>query len=200
MAVTLSELTIKNVNLTEAVASVVTNGKCVIHITAVSPKTLEIWVEFDGEGLRNKSYSMESQPEGNTGICMTDKDEYYFISSGGAALRLYKERIRIVYVSGDDASIICEGKEIGKSDDGAVYMYHKIADKEHFYGLGEDNDGYLGSLDRRGHTRDMITGQKINIGRVTADIPVTFYMSTGNGAPYGIFTDNSYPMYYDMGK
>lgn len=200
MAVTLSELTIKSVNLTEAVASVATNGNCVIHITAVSPKTLEIWVDFDGEGLRNKSYSMESLPEGNTDICMMDKDEYYFISSGEAALRLYKERIRIVYVSGDDTSILCEGKEIGKSDDGAVYMYHKIADQEHFYGLGEDNDGYLGSLDRRGHTRDMITGQKINIGRVTADIPVTFYMSTGNGMPYGIFTDNSYPMYYDMGK
>lgn len=200
MAIKLSELNVKSVNVMAATVSVVTDSNCVINITAISAKTLEIWVDFDGKGERSKSYSIESMPESDSAVYLTDKGDYYFISSREAALRLYKNNIRLVYVSSDDTKIICEGKEIGKEDDNAVYMTNKIADSEHFYGLGEDNDGYLGSLDRRGHTRDMITCQRINIGKVTADIPVSFYMSTCDSAPYGIFTDNSYPMFYDMGK
>jgi alpha-glucosidase len=47
----------------------------------------------------------------------------------------------------------------------------------------------------------MITGQRINTGHVTADIPVTFFISTGiNQMGYGIFHDNTYKMWYDMGK
>lgn len=200
MAVKMSELRVTCINVTGEKANVITNGECVINITAVSEKTLEIWVDFDGKGVRDTSYSIERMPSTATSVSVVDKAEYFLVSAGEATVRVYKDNLRFAYVSSDDAKIICEEREIGREDDGAVYMYNKIGENEHFYGLGEDNDGYLGSLDRRGHTRDMITGQQINIGRVTADIPVTFYMSTGGGQPYGIFTDTSYPMYYDMGK
>lgn len=202
MSVNLSRLKIKNINVAANKVAAFTDKDCIIHITAVSEKTLKLWVDFDGSCMCDKSYSVEKMPETAVEIILTcaDKGEYYYISSGKAAVRLYKEGVRLVYVSADDTVIICEGKEMGRTDDGAVYMSYKIAEKEHFYGLGEDNDGYLGSLDRRGHTREMLTGQKINIGRVTADVPISFYMSTGSASPYGIFTDSSYPMYYDMGK
>lgn len=178
-----------------------TDSNADIYVTAVSAKALEVWVDFQGTGIRNKSYSIDVMPNFSASFSSPmDRGSYFLLSAGKAAVRVYKNGVRLVYVSADDTQVICEGKEIGCEDGGAVYMHHHIAENEHFYGLGEDNDGYLGSMDRRGHTRDMITGQRINIGRVTADIPVTFYMSTGSAAPYGIFTDNSYPMYYDMGK
>lgn len=200
MAVKLSQLSVKEINVRSNKALIITDSLCVISITALSEKTIEVWVDFEGNGVRNKSYSIEKMPDSKEEIVLADKGEYYLLSTGGTAVRVYKKGIRLVLVTAGDEKIICEGKEICKGDDGSVFMSHMIADSEHFYGLGEDNDAYLGNLDRRGTTREMITGQKINIGKVTADIPVTFYMSTGDGAPYGIFTDNSYPMHYDMGK
>ena len=195
----LSKFKVKEISANSNKAVVATDTTCKINITAVSGKTLEIWVDFDGNGERNKSYSIEKFPEVTAEITVADKGEYYLVSAGKAAVCVYKNGIRLVFVNADD-SIVCEVKEIGRDENGAVFMSHVIADCEHIYGLGEDNDAYLGNLDRRGTTRDMITGQKINIGKVTADIPVTFYMSTGSGKPYGIFTDNSYPMFYDIGK
>lgn len=201
MAVRLSQLHLTDTEKSENTLCLHTNGSAVIHVTAVSERTMEIWVDFDGKGIRNASFCASFMPP--NAVCFpfsTDRGEYFLLSVGEAAVRVYKQGIRFVYVTADDAQVICEGLEVSRSDDGTVAMRHKVAPNEHFYGLGEDNDGYLGSLDRRGHTRDMVTGQKINIGHVTADIPVTFYMSVGSAAPYGIFTDNSYPMYYDMGK
>lgn len=195
----LSKLNAKTVDTTANKAVIGTDGNCIVNITAVSEKTLEVWVDFDGRCERAKSYSIDKMPDNSVTVTAADKGEYHLVSAGKTAVRVYKNGIRLVFVNADD-NIICEGKEIEKYDDGAVFMSHKLADSEHIYGLGEDNDAYLGNLDRRGTTRDMITGQRINIGKVTADIPVTFYMSTGDGAPYGIFTDNSYPMLYDVGK
>lgn len=201
MAVKLSQLHITAVHADGNTVRFLTDSAAAVQVTAVSAKTLEIWVDFQGTGVRNKSYSIDTMPKSSAILSsLADRGSYFLLSAGEAALRVYKNGVRLAYVTADDKDMICEGVEIGCEDDGAVYMRHKIAQNEHFYGLGEDNDGYLGSLDRRGHTRDMITGQRINIGKVTADIPVTFYMSTGSAAPYGIFTDNSYPMYYDMGK
>lgn len=200
MGIKLSALNIKSVNVDKDKFSAVTDAGCIVNVTAVSARTLEIWVDFDGKGNRNESFSIDKMPENNMVVSNVDKGSYYLVSAGEAAIRLYKNNIKIEYVTKDDTKVICHGREIGKDDDGSVYMYNKISADEHFYGLGEDNDGYLGSLDRRGHTRDMFTCQRINVGKVTADIPISFYMSTGEGSPYGIFTDNSYPMYYDMGK
>lgn len=177
-----------------------TDSTCVLHIAAISDKTFEMWADFDGNGGRDRSYSIEKMPDAITHLKLIDKSEYYLLLTDRAGVRIYKNGIRIVFVSADDEKIICKLNSLGKNDDGSVYMSHTIGNSEHIYGLGEDNDAYLGNLDRRGTTRDMITGQKINIGKVTADIPVTFYMSTGSYSPYGFFTDNPYPMFYDMGK
>ena len=200
MSTVLSRLNIEGYEKNENKITVQTDSDCVIYIKAVSPKTLEVWADFDGSGIEAHSYSIEDMTEYGAEIHCADKNEHLFVSAGTAAVRIRKKGINISLVSSDDKTVICDGKEIGKNDDGSVFMENLIADNEHFYGLGEDNDGHHGSLDRRGQTRDMITEQRINAGHVTADIPVTFYMSTGDGQPYGIFTDNSYPMTYDIGK
>lgn len=200
MSIVLSKLNIESYEKTENKITVRTDSYCVIYISSVSEKALEIWVDFEGNGISERSYSIENIPESAAELHCADKGGHLLVSAGIAAVRIRKNSIKISLVSADDKTVICNGNEIGKNDDGSVFMENFIADGEHFYGLGEDNDCDLGSLDRRGHTRDMITGQRINSGRVTADIPVTFYMSTGVGLPYGIFTDNSYPMTYDVGK
>ena len=90
---------------------------------------------------------------------------------------------------------------MGFSSDNSRFVYRLMGPSEHFYGLGQDNAAYLGNLDRRGSVRTLWTGQQINKGRVTAEIPVPFFMSTGElGGGYGMFFDNTYRTEFNMGK
>ncbi len=86
------------------------------------------------------------------------------------------------------------------SENGGFTLSFKLSDGEHIYGLGEDNDVDFGSLDRRGTIRDMITGQRINRNRVTADFPIPFMLSAGGNAPYGLYIDNTYNLTVDVAK
>ena len=169
-----------------------------IHLTFVSQKTARLYVDFADEGAPEPSYAIEGDIPTLGDIQIAEDEVSITVSTGEMAVRLTKQNIRVDYLRG--SKLLTSSIAIGREDSGAIFCRHIMGEHEHFYGLGEDNDGYLGSMDRRGITRDMVTGQRIHIGHVTADIPVTFFMSTGEGAPYGMFVDNSYRMRFDMGK
>jgi alpha-glucosidase len=83
---------------------------------------------------------------------------------------------------------------------GSVGQAISLAPDERIYGLGEDNRNG-GTLNRRGTVCDLVTGQQINSGNVTAEDPVPFYLSTGrDGHGYGVYVDNTWRMRFDLGK
>lgn len=172
------------------------NGAEII-IAFISEKTVRTSVRFDRNEEFDKSYSIEEIHFENVKTQLDETNDFYAAGSDEISVKIYKDGSGIEYIR--SGKIITSAKEIGKKGN-AVYCIHRAADKEHFYGLGEDNDAYLGNMDRRGTSRDMVTGQRINIGHVTADIPVSFFMSTGANSPYGIFVDSSYHMDFDMGQ
>ncbi len=87
-----------------------------------------------------------------------------------------------------------------EDENGGFSLSFSLTENEHIYGLGEDNDADFGRLDRRGTVRDMITGQRINKNRVTADFPIPFILSAGGNAPYGLYIENTYNLTVDIGK
>jgi len=174
-----------------------TDNGAELIVSFISEKTLRISVRFDKSEEFDKSYAIEEIRYKNVTASFEESSDFYMISSDRISVKIYKSDLSIEYIR--NGKIITSVKEIGK-DCEQVYCIHGMTENEHFYGLGEDNDAYLGNMDRRGTTRDMVTGQRINIGHVTADIPVTFFMSTGENSPYGIFADSSYHMNFDMGK
>ncbi|MDE6031002.1 MAG: DUF5110 domain-containing protein, partial [Oscillospiraceae bacterium] len=169
-----------------------------IVVTFISDKTARLYVDFSGNSKPDSSYAVEKLPAVLSDVDISETDDSFVVSSKELSVRLGRHNIHIDYLR--NGTVLSSENKICRNDDGSLYCAHNMTASEHFYGLGEDNDAYLGSMDRRGTTRDMITGQRINIGHVTADIPVTFFMSTGESAPYGIFVDNSYRMLFDMGK
>ncbi|MCM1536874.1 MAG: DUF5110 domain-containing protein [bacterium] len=194
----ISELNMIDYQKDGSTVTFITDSTARIAVTFISARTARLYVDFDGNSVPDKSYAIETLPETVSDMELSETDDCFIVSAGELSVRLIKRNIRIDYLRGE--AVLSVEKEIMRKDNGSIYCAHKITADEHFYGLGEDNDGYLGNMDRRGTTRDMITGQRINIGHVTADIPVTFFMSTGENAPYGIFVDNSYRMLFDMGK
>ena len=166
-------------------------------ISYISEKTVRIAVRFDKNDEFDKSYAIEEIHYKNVDASLDETADCYVINSTGISVKICKANSKIEYIK--NGSIITSVKDIGR-DNEQVYCVHSMTENEHFYGLGEDNDAYLGNMDRRGTARELVTGQRINIGHVTADIPVTFFMSTGENSPYGIFADSSYRMNFDMGK
>lgn len=145
-------------------------------------ETIRVWIDPVGKFLKNPSYAVEVERWEEHHVEVKDQVDVLRIITAAITIRINKAPLSIHFYHHDDQEIITsERKEggAGWDDSGSVYVYHSLSESEHFYGLGQDNDGYGGSLDRRGTVRDMITGQKISKGRVTAHIPVTFFTSTG---------------------
>ncbi len=165
---------------------------------------IRVWADPKGTFVKDPSYAIENEDLPAVPFRLEDKGDYFFVGAQGVAVRVYKSPLRLAFYTPDDQTLISrEYKKggMGFDEKGGLCMYQEMGADEHFYGLGEDNDAFQGNLDRRGSSRDMITGQTITSGCVTADIPVTFFMSTGNEAGgYGIFVDNTYRMKFDMGK
>ncbi len=181
-----------------------TNGSPKIRIDLCYPDVARIWVDPVGVFQKEPSYAVvpESWPDVN--YTVSDKNTYLRILTSDLSIRVYKSPLHIMFYTPDDQTPISGERDtggIGWSEDGGVFLYHQMSPEEHFYGLGEDNQAMLGTLDRRSTSRDMVTGQRMTRGCVTADIPVTFFMSTGNlGHGYGMFVDNSFRMEFNMGK
>ncbi|MBE6873649.1 MAG: DUF5110 domain-containing protein [Ruminococcus albus] len=168
-----------------------------IIVSFISSETIRISVQFCENEVFDKSYAIDEIHFEKTDAGLEENDEYYTAVSDGITVRVYKNRALIEYLK--NGKVITAATCLRREGE-VISCRHAMGENEHFYGLGEDNDAYLGNMDRRGTTRDMITGQRINIGHVTADIPVTFFMSTGENSPYGIFVDTSYINRFDMGK
>ncbi len=101
-------------------------------------------------------------------------------------------------ISGDFSEIIrlVSEKFVYAKRDSGFELSFRLADGEHIYGLGEDNDVEFGALDRRGTIRDMVTGQRISNNSVTADYPIPFIVSS---LGYGIYLDNTSRLTVDIG-
>lgn len=182
-----------------------TNGAPRIRIDWCQSDAVRIWAAPSGTLQKTPSFAVDSEKWEPAPYEIDDEPSCLTISTDRLQVRIHKNPLRIAFLtSQDEAWITGERFEggIGWRADGSVTLRHQMSDEEHFYGLGQDNEAELGRLDRRGTTRDMATGQKLAPGTVTANIPVTFFMSTGNAAAggYGMFFDNSWRSAFDMGQ
>jgi alpha-glucosidase len=181
-----------------------TSSQAAVRLDICSHQTVRVWVDPYGIFEKKPSYAVEEEHWEACHFQVSDEGAYIRVLTPALSVRVNKSPVSVDFYQHDDRELITSQRPEGGAgwdESGAVYLYHTLSDSEHYYGLGQDNDHYGGSLDRRGIVRDMITGQKISKGRVTADIPVTYFISTGSQQkPYGMFVDNSYRMRFDMGN
>ncbi len=145
-----------------------------------------------GAILPKEPYACEYKEKGDS-FTVATRELTLSVAKTDAALRVFdKNGVVIAQTYPGDGFTACEN--------GGFRLNFRLADTEHIYGLGEDNDTDYGSLDRRGTIRDMITGQRINRNRVTADFPIPFLLSAGGTAPYGLYIDNTYNLTVDVAK
>ena len=200
---TLKEMRLQAIEQTDSAVILQLEGSARLEVRAMADDVLRVWFSPSGALKAPRSVSVLDEDGISRGLHVEDEDQVIRISTAKIELRVQKSPIRLDYYErGSGRWITGESRRegLGWRDDGTVALEHELGTSEHIYGLGEDNEGFLGHLDRRGTRRDMWTGQQIRKGRVTSDIPINFFMSTGNSAGgYGMFFDNSYHTVYDLG-
>ncbi|MCX6129006.1 MAG: DUF4968 domain-containing protein, partial [Proteobacteria bacterium] len=181
-----------------------TNGLAQLELRVMSDDLIRVRLNVDGNMQKKPSLSVLSEDWPNLEIQVLDEADQVRMITSMLELRVQKFPLQLNFYTADGKKWITGEKNSGglgwRDEDGQVSLHQELGSSEHIYGLGEDNDAFLGHLDRRGFRRDMWTNQEIRKGHVTADIPINFFMSTGNaGGAYGMFFDNTYRSSYDMG-
>ncbi len=183
------------------------DGAPCIRFDLCSEDIVRVWADPAGNFHKQPSFAVSKESWDRVAYAIEDEASSITIRTKKLRIVIDKQPLRINYWTADAENphwITGEHAEggLGWDRNGRVCLHHRMGEEEHFYGLGQDNTADKGNLDRRGCTRDMVTGQKLEPGTITSSIPVTFFMSTGNpgAGAYGMFVDNSYRMEFNMGE
>lgn len=166
-----------------------------MRLDLYSEDVVRVWIAPDGKLEKEPSYAVFDESFYFREYKVEDQDEYLQIVTKRLKIKVSKKNLKVDFYTVDDIPISLDQENLSGSDKNLT-IKRKLELNEHFYGLGQDNKEYLGTLDRRGTVRTLWAGQEINSGKVTAEVPIPFFMST-NG--YGLFFDNTYKTKIDLG-
>ncbi len=170
-------------------------GQPALELRAAGPGALRCWLDQTGR-FRAGSYAVDQFPAGQ--LEARQQGAQLGASSGGVyfTMDLSSGESWFGFRTSDRKEHRCQLSWEGTE----VRMTFSVGAGEHFYGLGQDNQGN-GHLDRRGSRRDLVTGQRIRSGQVTADIPVPFLLANDPAAgSYGVFFDSSHRLSADLAQ
>jgi alpha-glucosidase len=150
------------------------------------------------------SYAVITKPS-NSSFNFKDGDDYYQISTKEITVRISKSPCRVSFYDKQMNLINEDDKTFGVGYDcDEVKCYKKLFKDESFYGLGEKT----GPLNRTGNNYVMWNSDKPRYTNDTDPIyqSIPFFIGirdafagNQNKSAYGIFFDNSYKSYFNMG-
>lgn len=125
-------------------------------------------------------------------------DDKLSISTSRIRLEIDKSPVRLRF-HGDNGEPFLqdvEGYSFSRDED-RIRTFKKIRSDEHFYGFGEKT----GPLDKRGESMEMWARDRFyRWGADPLYVSIPFFIGVSKGRAYGIFFDNTYRTYFDMGK
>lgn len=120
------------------------------------------------------------------------------INTPRIGLEIQKSPIKLSFHDKNDYFFLEDesGYSFCRDEKGSIRTYKKMGSGEHFYGFGEKT----GPLDKRGESMEMWAGDR---GYKNEEDPlyvsIPFFIGVEEGKAYGVFFDNTYHSYFDMG-
>ncbi len=127
-----------------------------------------------------------------------DKGKYYLLSTSELNVEISKSPCRVTIFDKDMNLLNEDAKSFGVSfQDGNVKCYKKLFDDERFFGLGEKT----GDLNKRGNQYTMWNTDHPAYDNTWDPLYVSipFFIGERDKKAYGIFFDNTYKSYFNMG-
>ena len=144
------------------------------------------------------SYAVVSGLHSETKYDFSENDDAFNITTSKLKITITKKPARVSIYDKDGKLINEDEPAFGVSFDGdEVRCHKKLIDNEKFYGLGEKTGG----LERRGNQYTMwntdFPGYEWRTDPLYVSIP--FFIGVNDKKAYGIFFDNTYRSYFNMG-
>ncbi len=170
----------------------------ILKITAHGDRIIRVRAVQDKEFGPDESFAVTySAPEAKA-LSVKEKNSLFELTTGKIKINIDKKRSRMSFYDN-------EGQLINRDSDGGgivfenghVNCWKEMPEDEHYYGFGEKT----GPLDKRGMMMRMWNSDAMYAGeRDPLYQSHPFFVGLRKGIAYGIFFDNTYPTYFNMGK
>lgn len=192
-----------------------------IELTVLTPEIIRI---FQNRGCNSKSYAIEGDEAQDTKFDVKKINNYLELKTEKLIIKIYDNEKIDVYDAQSNPLIIdyrgnripldrqldashqqlaeSEGHDVAMASGKSSHYYElikELADDEQFYGLG-DKTGFLNKRHYayENWNTDNPAPQVESFTRLYKSIP--FLIGLKNNHPYGIFFDNTFHSYFDLGK
>lgn len=171
----------------------------ILSIQVLSPDVIRIRMSPTGVFAPDSSYAVIDQKIGDQQFTLLDSTRSVTLKTSSLSVRVTKYPCRIAFLD-NNGTVINEDDPVKGMEwsGGEVSVWKIMPPDEHYYGFGEK----AGSLERRSTT----------LSNWNSDIPayhpdtdplyetIPFFYAIRTSGAYGIFLDNTYQSFFDMGK
>lgn len=192
-----------------------------LELTILTPEIIRI---FQNRGQSSDSYAIEGEKRIKTDFIVEKHDEYFELKTEKLIVKIYNNEKIDIYDAQMHPLVIdyrgsrmpldrqiddtqqklaeAEGHQVAKNgaQDSRYYeVVKELAEDEQFYGLG-DKTGFLNKRHYayENWNTDNPAPQVESFTRLYKSVP--FLIGLKNNHPYGLFFDNTYRSYFDLGK
>lgn len=172
-----------------------------LKVSFVTPKIVNFHYSKNGSFDKNYSFCVEYQKlkDSNVEVSFKEEDKYYYLSSECLNIVISKELGKVSIYNKEGNLILSDYEDKGYVEEKSkIYTYKKIRHGEAFFGFGER----LGPLDKKGQVLINWNTDESNHSRNNDPLYQChpFFIAWHPKASYGLFFDNTFFSYFDMGK
>jgi len=175
-----------------------------LAITPLSDDVIRVRFTSAQEFGRDHSYAVINQDLGTPHVTVKNDDGVTSLQTASLKVTVQQSPLRISFTDSDGNLLDADDPQYGTSisGGGSFRVAKQLPDDAHIYGLGEKT----GVLDKRGWQLGGYAYAMWNSDTYSYDpstdpmyVSVPFYMETRNGRAHGIFLDNTWRSFFDIG-
>jgi alpha-glucosidase len=170
-----------------------------VQVSILSADVIRVRLSKDGNFLPDSSWAVVQRTLGSKAFSFTDTNDEVRLTTSTMEVRIQKSPCRFSFYDSNGNLINQDEPSKGMAWSGnEVQVWKTMPQDETYYGFGEK----AGGLERKWKAMSMwnsdIPGYRADTDPLYETIP--FFYGIRNGKAYGIFFDNTYYSYFNMGK
>ncbi|MBN1412162.1 MAG: glycoside hydrolase family 31 protein [Spirochaetales bacterium] len=173
------------------------DGEKQVRLSFLTPSLFRVRFSRNNNYSRDDSYAVIAREDQKVNYSVADEKGKIILTTSEISLEIEKNAFRIAVYK--DGAPVCEDDKTGIAwNDTWITVSKRKKDGARFYGFGEKT----GPLNKAGTAMTNWNTDAYGYWEKTDPIyiSVPFFIETGGAVPYGIFFDNTYQAFFDMGK
>ena len=169
-----------------------------VAVAGMGPGVVRVIADPTGRLKPEISYALVESALPATALEQEESGPFIRLKGEGIAVQIARDPFRLIFLDNRGQPVNQDAEAGGLGWRGSEVMVTKVLPaSEHYYGFGEKT----GPLDKRGTAMEMWNWDKpYQPGSDPMYQSHPFFIGLDHGRAYGIFFDNSYHSYFDMGK